>query len=177
MTRSISPLLWAIVLINVALTLVNVVFPGYIPIPILILMPLPFVLLHGALRYKWSGIITFVVISLVVSNLLENSSILTGFPFGHYYYTDLLGPKLFVLTYVVGGPNMTVTDAANVTWQTRNIAEAAATVSIFTMLFAVALSAVKVLQGSTVAASIRVEAETPETARLQLETAQAQHSE
>ncbi len=310
MTRSISPLLWAIVLINVVLTLVNVVFPGNIPISILILMPLPFVLLHGAMRYKWGGIITFVVISLVVSNLLENSSILTGFPFGHYHYTDFLGPKLFlvplligpayigngylawvlatalvgdvrpkasafmtfavpfiasfvmvawdlsmdptnstirqgwiweqgggyfgvpltnylgwfftvyvfyqlfalylrfrtasvqaqaltfkksyyaqaivlyaavgltfVLAYVVGGPNMTVTDAANVSWQTRNIAETAATVSIFTMLFAAALSAVKVLQGSTAVGSTRVEAETPETAQLRLETAPAQHSE
>ena len=53
MTRSISPLLWALVVINVVLTLVNVVFPGNIPVAILILMPLPFVLLHGALRYKW----------------------------------------------------------------------------------------------------------------------------
>src|SRR5258708_16908687 len=36
----------------------------------------------------------------------------------------------FVVAYLVGGPNTTVTDAANVTWQTRSIAEAAATVSI-----------------------------------------------
>src|SRR5437588_4774621 len=76
----------------------------------------------------------------------------------------------FVVAYVVGGPNMTVTDAANVTWQTRSLAEAAATVSIFTMLFAAALAAVKVLQGSTAVASTRVEAETPDTARLRLET-------
>src|SRR5256885_10348662 len=102
MTRSISLLLWALVLINVVLTLVNVVFPGNIPIAILILMPLPFVLLHGALRYKWRGIITFVLISLVVSNVLENSSILTGFPFGHYHYTDLLGPKLFLVPLLIG---------------------------------------------------------------------------
>jgi hypothetical protein len=33
-----------------------------------------------------------------------------------------------------------------VIWQTRSIAEAAATVSIFTMIFGVALSAVKLLQ-------------------------------
>src|SRR5260370_12702785 len=102
MARGIRPLLWAIVLINVVLTLVNVVFPGNISIAILILMPLPFVLLHGALRYKWSGIITFFLISLVVSNVLENSSILTGFPFGHYYYTDLLGPKLFLVPLLIG---------------------------------------------------------------------------
>src|SRR5438105_4655759 len=102
MTRNTSLVLWALVLINVMLTLVNVVFPGNIPIALLVLMPLPFVLLHGALRYKWSGIITFFLISLVVSNLLENSSILTGFPFGHYYYTDLLGPKLFLVPLLIG---------------------------------------------------------------------------
>jgi len=297
MTRSISLLLWALVLINVVLTLVNVVFPGNIPIAILILMPLPFVLLHGALRYKWSGIITFVVISLVVSNVLENSSILTGFPFGHYHYTDLLGPKLFlvplligpayvgngylawvlstalvgdvrpkasafmtfavpfiasfmmvawdlsmdptnstirhlwiweegggyfgvpltnylgwfftvyvffqlfalslrlrkasregenpalprsyyaqaivmyaviglviVVNYVVGSTNTAVTDAVGIVWQTRGIAEAEATVTIYTMLFAAALAAVKVLQASAAVASTPVEAETGETA-------------
>src|SRR5260370_20795712 len=102
MARGIRPFLWAIVLINVVLTLVNVVFPGNISIAILILMPLPFVLLHGALRYKWSGIITFFLISLVVSNVLENSSILMGFPFGHYAYTDLLGPKLFLVPLLIG---------------------------------------------------------------------------
>src|SRR6266571_122152 len=297
MTRSISLLLWALVLINVVLTLVNVVFPGNIPISILILMPLPFVLLHGALRYKLSGIIIFVLISLVVSNVLENSSILTGFPFGHYYYTDLLGPKLFlvplligpayvgngylawvlstalvgdvrpkasafmtfavpfiasfmmvawdlgmdptsstirhlwiweqgggyfgvpltnylgwfftvyvffqlfalylrfrkaspdekeptlprsyyaqaivmyaviglviVVNYLVGGPNKAITDAVGIVWQTRSIAEAEATVSIYTMLFAAALATVKVLQGSAAVASTPVEAETGETA-------------
>src|SRR5437870_10682184 len=102
MTRNSGLVLWTLVLINVVLTLVNVVFPGNIPIALLILMPLPFVLLHGALRYKWSGIITFFLISLVVSNLLENSSILTGFAFGHYYYTDLLGPKLFLVPLLIG---------------------------------------------------------------------------
>src|SRR5437016_2556140 len=297
MTRSISPLLWALVVINVVLTLVDVVFPGNIPIALLILMPLPFVLLHGAMRYKWSGIITFLVISLVVSNVLENSSILTGFPFGHYHYTSDLGPKLFlvpliigpayfgtgylawvlstvliggvrpkgswfttfavpfiasfmmvawdlgmdptnstirqswiweqgggyfgvpltnylgwfftvyvffqvfalylrfrkasrereeptlprsyyaqaivmyaaiglviVVNYLVGSTNTAITDAVGVVWQTRSIAEAEATGSIFTMLFAAALAAVKVLQGSAAVASTPVEAETGETA-------------
>src|SRR2546421_11893140 len=39
---------------------------------------------------------------LVVSNLLENTSILTGFPFGHNYYTSGLVPKLFVVLLVIG---------------------------------------------------------------------------
>jgi putative membrane protein len=38
----------------------------------------------------------------VVSNILENTSILTGFPFGHYHYTDGLGPKLFLVPLLIG---------------------------------------------------------------------------
>jgi putative membrane protein len=298
MKKGVTPLLWTLVVIDVVLTLVNAVFPNHIPVLLLILMPVAFALLHGAVRYQWSGIITFLVICLVVSNLLENTSILTGFPFGHYYYTSLLGPKLFlvplvigpayfgtgylawvlstvligdvrpkasafttfavpfiasfmmvawdlgidpssstirhlwiweqgggyfgvpltnylgwfftvyvffqcfalylrlrkasrdgeepttykrsydaqaivmyavigltiVVNYLVGSTNMAITDAVGIVWQTRSIAEAEATVSIFTMLFAAALSAVKVLQGSAAVASTPVEAETFETA-------------
>lgn len=297
MKKGVTPLLWTLVVIDVVLTLVNAVFPNHIPVLLLILMPVAFALLHGAVRYQWSGIITFLVICLVVSNLLENTSILTGFPFGHYYYTDLFGPKLFlvplvigpayfgtgylawvlstvligdirpkasafttfavpfiasfimtvwdlgfdptsstirhlwiweqgggyfgvpltnylgwfftvyvffqlfalslcfrkasrdgeeptfkrsyyaqaivmyavigltfVVNYLVGSTNMAITDAVGIVWQTRSIAEAEATVSIFTMLFAAALSAVKLLQRSAAVASTPVEAETHETA-------------
>jgi uncharacterized membrane protein len=301
MKKGVTPLLWTLVLLNVVLTLVNAVFPNHIPVPILIplliVIPLAFALLHGAVRYQWSGILTFLVMCLVVSNVLENTSILTGFPFGHYHYTSDLGPKLFlvplvigpayfgtgylawvlstvligdvrpktsafstfavpfiasfmmvawdlgmdptsstirhswiweqgggyfgvpltnylgwfftvyvffqvfalylrfrkasrdgeeptlpksyyaqaivmyamiglviVVNYLVGSTNTAVTDAVGIVWQTRSIAEAEATVSIFTMLFAAALSAVKVLQGSAAVASTPVEAETGEIA-------------
>ena len=297
MKKGITPLLWTLVLIYVVVTLVNALFPNRIPIPILIpilvLVPVAFALLHGAQRYGWTGIIIFLIICLVVSNLLENISILTGFPFGHYYYTDLLGPKLFlvplfigpayfgigylawtlgtviignirprgstfttfavpfiasfvmvawdlgmdptnstirhdwiwqqgggyfgvpltnylgwsltvylffqlfalylyfrkpgsaaekptfstaffaqslimyavialgiVLAYLVAGPNTAIKDASGVVWQSRSIAEAVATVSIYTMLFVTALSAVKLLQRTPTAASAPVEAET-----------------
>src|SRR5712691_10922055 len=301
MKKGVTPLLWTLVVISVVLTQVNAVFPKHIPvpllIPLLIVVPLAFALLHGAVRYQWSGILTFLVLCLVVSNVLENSSILTGFPFGHYYYTSLLGPKLFlvplvigpayfgtgylawvlstvligdvrpkssafmtfavpfiasfmmvawdlamdptsstirhlwiweqgggyfgvpltnylgwfftvyvffqlfalslrlrktsregeeptlprsyyaqaivmyaviglipVVSYMVGSTNTAVTDAVGIVWQTRSIAEAEATVSIYTMIFAAALSAVKLFQGSAAVASTPVEAETGETA-------------
>ncbi len=41
------------------------------------------------------------VITLIVSNILENSSIMTGFPFGHYYYTDSLGPKIALVPFFI----------------------------------------------------------------------------
>src|ERR1700694_383920 len=301
MKKGVTPLLWTLVVINVVLTLMNAIFPNHIPVPLLIpllvMVPLAFALFHGAVRYHWSGILTLLVICLVVSNVLENTSILTGFPFGHYHYTSDLGPKLLlvplligpayfgtgylawvlstvlvgevrpkasaftvfavpfiasfmmvawdlgmdptnstirhnwiweqgggyfgvpltnylgwfftvyvffqlfalylrlrkasregeeprlprsyyaqaivmyaliglviVVSYLVAGPTMAITDAVGIVWQTRSIAEAEATVSIFTMLFAAALSAVKVLQGSAAVASTPVEAETGETA-------------
>ena len=37
----------------------------------------------------------FVVAGLVISNILENLSIQTGFPFGHYHYTG--GPQIFLV--------------------------------------------------------------------------------
>src|SRR2546427_13164532 len=106
MKKGVTPLLWTLVLLNVMLTLVNAVFPNHIPVPLLIPLligvPLAFALFHGAVRYHWSGILTFLVMYLVVSNLLENTSILTGFPFGHYYYTSGLGPTLFLVPLLIG---------------------------------------------------------------------------
>jgi len=301
MKKGVTPLLWTLVVINVVLSLVNAVFPNHIPIPLLIVVsivvPLAFALFHGAVRYQWSGILIFLVMCLVVSNLLENTSILIGFPFGHYYYTSGLGPKLFlvplaigpfyfgtgylawvlatvligdvrpkgswfttfavpfmasfmmvawdlgmdptnstirhlwiweqgggyfgvpltnylgwfftvyvffqlfalylrlrkasregeeptlprsyyaqaivmyaviglviVVNYLVGSTNTAITDAVGIVWQTRSIAEAEATVSIFTMLFAAALSAVKLLQGSVDVPNTSVDVKTEETA-------------
>src|SRR5438445_3103701 len=94
--------LWVLVVVYAVVELVNPVFPLHIPIPFVVLIPVVFGLIHGALRYKWSGILTFIVICLVVSNILENTSILTGFPFGHYHYTGVLGPKLFLVPLLIG---------------------------------------------------------------------------
>ena len=293
--------LWVLVVVYGAMTVANTLSLYSVPIPVVLLVTVLFALIHGALRYGWSGIVTFIVISLVVSNILENTSILTGFPFGHYYYTDLLGPKLFlvplmigpayvatgylawvlanvligdlsratsafttfavpfvgaflmvmwdlcfdptfstvrhfwiwqqgggyfgvpltnylgwfftvyiflqlfalvvrfrkpgsepirtlprayyaqaivmyalmglsfVLSYLAFGNNSTVTDAAGVVWQTRSIAEAGATVSIYTMIFAAGLSAVKLVQGLTIPRDSSVESLSPAQAGLLIE--------
>jgi uncharacterized membrane protein len=95
-------ILWLLVVVYAVTELVDPVFPLHIPIPLEIAISIVFGLVHGATRYKWSGMLTFIVICLVVSNTLENTSILTGFPFGHYYYTDGLGPKLFLVPLVIG---------------------------------------------------------------------------
>lgn len=85
--------LWAIV---GAYLIGSRIIPGFIT-PLLF----PFALIHGAKRYGWKGIAVFMVITLIVSNILENSSILTGFPFGTYYYTDSLGPKIALVPFFI----------------------------------------------------------------------------
>jgi uncharacterized membrane protein len=276
-TSTTRAILWVLAAVYALALIANIAFGLSIPIALVLLVSVAFALIHGAVRYGWRGIAVFIVICLVVSNILENTSILTGFPFGHYHYTDSLGPKLFlvpiligpayfangylawvlgnvligdlrrgagafatfavpffaaflmvmwdltfdprastiqhmwiweqgggyfgvpltnylgwfftvyvflqlfalvvryrdsgdqamgtlptshyfqavvmyavvgltpVLTYLVGGPNSPVTDAAGVVWQTRSIAEAAATVSIYTMIFAAGLSAARLI--------------------------------
>lgn len=101
-SKGLITILWILTVVYAVVTLVNIVVAPVIPIPILLLIQIAFVLLHGAVRYRWSGIIVFIAICLVVSNILENTSILTGFPFGHYHYTDALGPKLFLVPLVIG---------------------------------------------------------------------------
>src|SRR5207237_6455276 len=61
-----------------------------------------FAILHGTIRYGWRGMLTFIVLCLVISNILENMSIATGFPFGFYHYTAVLGPKLFAVPMLIG---------------------------------------------------------------------------
>src|SRR4030088_760191 len=286
--------LWVLVAVYAAVILTNTLHLVSVPIPVVLLVTILFALIHGAVRYGWRGILTFIVIALVVSNILENTSILTGFPFGHYHYTDALGPKLFlvplligpayfangyfawvignvligdvrrrssavmtiavpfiaafvmvmwdltfdprastiehqwiweqgggyfgvplsnylgwfftvylflqlfalfvrfrpgnemaetfprshyaqalltyavmglapVLTFMIGGSNAQATDAAGVVWQTRSIAESVATVSIYTMLFVVALSAVKLIQAPATAPETSAQEATPVT--------------
>src|ERR1700684_2614266 len=61
-----------------------------------------FALIHASIRYRARDVAVFVVVCLVISNFMENLSIMTGFPFGHYYYSDALGPKLLLVPALIG---------------------------------------------------------------------------
>jgi hypothetical protein len=67
-----------------------------------VLPPALFALLHGAMFYRLRGIVVFMTLCLVVGNGFENLSIATGFPFGHYYFTELMGPRLFGVPILLG---------------------------------------------------------------------------
>ncbi len=91
--RLTDSVLWGLV---VAYVIGDRLIPGFIT-PLLF----PFALIHGGRRYGWKAIAVFMVVTAIVSNILENSSILTGFPFGHYYYTDSLGPKIALVPFFI----------------------------------------------------------------------------
>ena len=58
-----------------------------------------FVIFHGTYRYKWESMIVFIVVTFIISWIMETISINTGFPFGNYYYTELLGAKAGVVPW------------------------------------------------------------------------------
>ena len=105
-TRQINPLLWALVAGFTVVTLLRSLAPDALPslveLTLVTLLPFVFVFVHGSVNYRFRDMLVFAAITLVVSNIFENMSILTGFPFGHYYYTDGLGPKLFLVPILIG---------------------------------------------------------------------------
>jgi len=107
MTRRSRIVLWLIValfaLFNVYTSLAPDLLPagsvGIINTVFLVV----FALVHGAALYGLGGIVVFVILCLVVGNIFENTSILTGFPFGHYHYSGVLGAKVFLVPVTIGG--------------------------------------------------------------------------
>jgi uncharacterized membrane protein len=81
-------------------------FPGHVPILLSLALhifpPLVFALIHGARVYGWRGILTFAGLCVLVGNAFENLSILTGFPFGHYVFTDRMGPRILQVPILLG---------------------------------------------------------------------------
>jgi uncharacterized membrane protein len=81
-------------------------FPHAFPPPVYaasqILPAVLFAVIHGATTYRPRGILGFAAMSLGVGYLVEAMGVHTGFPFGHYYFTDGMGPKLFLVPVLMG---------------------------------------------------------------------------
>lgn len=81
-------------------------FPGKTPIVAVVALhvacPALFAVIHGAKFYGWRGVLAFVGICLLIGNAFENLSVFTGFPYGHYHFTDVMGPKLFSVPLLLG---------------------------------------------------------------------------
>jgi len=61
-----------------------------------------FALIHGSMFYRLRTMLVFFGICLVVGNVFENLGVVTGFPYGPYYFTDVMGPKLLVVPILLG---------------------------------------------------------------------------
>jgi uncharacterized membrane protein len=97
--------LWILMLIYAASRLLQV-FPSGIPMLAIVILhvipPAVFALIHGALFYRIRGILSFIAICLLVGNAFENLGVRTGFPFGRYFFTDVMGPKILGVPVFLG---------------------------------------------------------------------------
>lgn len=101
----VNATLWALVAIY-GFSRVLQVYPGRFPmmavVALHVLSPLIFALIHGARLYGKRGILMFVLICVTVGNIFENVGVATGFPFGRYYFTSVMGPKIFHVPIFLG---------------------------------------------------------------------------
>jgi putative membrane protein len=76
-------------------------FAGRVPSLLIVILhvipPALFAMIHGARVYHSRGILLYATLCLGVGALFESVSLRTGFPFGHYRFTNLMGPKVFDL--------------------------------------------------------------------------------
>ena len=99
-----SPLLWVLAAASVIAHMATIVLqlPQAVGGAMIASSLTLFGLLHGASTYGRRGILFFLVVCLGVSNAFENLSIMAGFPFGWYHYSDAMGPKLFLVPLLIG---------------------------------------------------------------------------
>src|SRR5215469_13750603 len=71
--------------------------PSLLIVTLHVIPPALFTVIHGARIYGSRGILVFTALCLSVGAFFEIVSLGTGFPFGHYRFTELMGPKLFDL--------------------------------------------------------------------------------
>jgi uncharacterized membrane protein len=97
--------LWVLVAIYAAAR-VTQAFPDSIPttaiVALHVLPPLAFAIVHGAAVYRRRGILIFVVLCLAIGGGAEELSLYKGFPFGHYHFTDAMGPKILQVPILLG---------------------------------------------------------------------------
>lgn len=107
---------WIFVLVSLLLNLIVGPSLGVPTMEALFLITLPFILMHGIRRYGFPSLAVLIVAALVISNLYENCSIITGFPFGRYHYTGTL--KLFLVPVTIGPYYIAI---GYLCWQTANV--------------------------------------------------------
>lgn len=77
------------------------VFPTRIPTLLIVVLhvvpPALFAWVHGRRVHGTRGIVVFIALCLATATLFESLGLRTGFPFGHYFFTGVMGPKVMGL--------------------------------------------------------------------------------
>lgn len=93
-------LLWTLLFLYLVARILQLL-AGRVPSLLIVIFhvipPAFFAVIHGARIYHSRGILVFATVCLGVGTFFESLSLRTGFPFGHYRFTALMGPKLFDL--------------------------------------------------------------------------------
>jgi uncharacterized membrane protein len=104
-SRRITPIL-AIVFAAYVTARALEIAPSHIPriaiVALDVISALAFALVDGTRTLGIRGILIFAAICIFVGNIIENLGVATGFPFGHYYFAELMGPKLFYVPVLLG---------------------------------------------------------------------------
>lgn len=102
-------LLWAMVAVYLGARICQLYadrLPTLLIVVLHVIPPAVFALVHGSILYRLRGTLVFTALCLSVAGLSELVSLHTGFPFGSYYFTEVMGPKvaglpiLLVLAYL-----------------------------------------------------------------------------
>jgi uncharacterized membrane protein len=76
-------------------------YPGPVPVLLIVVLqvvpPAVFAAVHASILYKVRGMLVFTLFCAGAAGMCESLSLRTGFPFGHYFFTGLMGPKIFDL--------------------------------------------------------------------------------
>jgi putative membrane protein len=71
--------------------------PSLLIVLLHVLPPAAFAFVHGKVLYRTRAMVVFIVLCMGVGSFFETMNLRTGFPFGRYFFTGLMGPKLFQL--------------------------------------------------------------------------------
>ena len=97
--------LWGMLLIYVTARICQLYadrLPTLFIVVLHVVPPALFALVHGSILYTPKGISVFATFCLGGAILAESIGLRTGFPFGRYYFTDVMGPKIFQLPVLLG---------------------------------------------------------------------------
>ena len=103
--RATSPAIFAVLAAYTCARILEV-FSASIPhlwtVALDVLSAAAFAALDGSRHYRWRPMLVFTTICTVVGNVVENVGVATGFPFGHYSFLQLMGPKILYVPVLLG---------------------------------------------------------------------------